>query len=108
MKKFIVFIMLAGMLSYMSVGAVNNFENNPGIHMMSETGVDKEVDDLVKSFESILDPNNNELEQKMNATLEKHKDNPIVKFFNKIASWLTSFLDALFNLATEATEVTGV
>lgn len=105
MKKILIFIALIGILNCVTVKAINNLENNPETAVIAETGVDKEVDDLLKGLESILDPNNNEFEQKMNTTLEKHKDKALVKLFQKIADALTHFLDALFNLASEASEV---
>lgn len=89
--------------------ADNKVENNPS----AETEVNAEVDikepdaanKIVDKLETILDPENDELEKEVTETLEKHSDNWFVKFFKAIIDAISSFLDAIFKLASEAAKI---
>lgn len=77
------------------------------ISIVSSVQVDAEDDleQITGKLETILEPDNNELERGINGILKKYSDNWLVKIINKIISIISSFLDAIFKLATEAARV---
>ncbi len=89
--------------------ADNKVENNPSAETEVNAAVDiKEsdaVNKIVDKLETILDPENDELEKEVTETLEKHSDNWFVKFFKTIIDAISSFLDAIFKLASEAAKI---
>lgn len=103
-----IFLVIVTLLTHTAF-ADNKVENNPS----AETEVNAEVDikesdaanKIVDKLETILDPENDELEKEVTETLDKHSDNWFVKFFKTIIDAISSFLDALFKLASEAAKI---
>ncbi len=89
--------------------ADNNIENNSSAKTEINAEVDiKDTDSdniIADKLETILDPENDELEKEASKTLEKHADDCIVKFFKTIIDAISRFLDALFELASEAAKI---
>lgn len=89
--------------------ADNKVENNPSAEKESSAEVEinqsETADKIVDKLETLLDPENDELEKEVTETLEKHSDNWLVKFFKTIIDAIRSFLDALFKLASEAAKI---
>ncbi len=89
--------------------AENKVENNPSAAAKVEAEVDieqsKEVNELTEKLETLLDPENNELEEQATETLEKHADNWFVKLFKSIIDAISSFLDAVLEMASEAAKI---
>lgn len=104
-SAFLIFVMMCTYTSF----AANEVENNPSAEANAETAVDieaqNEVDKIVGKLETVLDPENHELEQDLNNVIEKHSDNWLVKLFKTIIDAISGFLDAIFELATEATKI---
>lgn len=109
MNKIICLVLVFVTMFTYSAFADNKVEDNPS----ADTGVSAEVDinksdaanKIVDKLETILDPENDELEKEVTETLEKHSDNWLVKFFKTIIDAISSFLDALFKLASEAAKI---
>lgn len=75
----------------------NKIENNTEITTQAE-----------KTVENILDEFNNdsdELQQKVDNVIEKNSNNLIIKLFKSIINAITKFLDAIFEIALEATKI---
>ena len=91
--------------------ADNKVENNPSVQSSAEVDINKsdysfEPDVDIKVLYTGLRPgDNNDLEKEVSDTLEKHSDNWFVKFFKTIIDAISSFLDALFKLASEAAKI---
>lgn len=89
--------------------ADNKVENNPSAKTETNAEVDIKESDaankIVDKLETILDPENDELENEVTETLEKHSDNWFVRFFKTIIDAISSFLDAIFKLASEAAKI---
>lgn len=89
--------------------ADDKVENNPSAEVESSAEVEinksETADKIVDKLETLLDPENDELEKEVTETLEKHSDNWLVKFFKTIIDAISSFLDALFKLASEAAKI---
>jgi len=107
--KIISIVLVIATLFTYTAFADNKIENNPSAETEATAEVDiKESDDankIVDKLETILDPENDELEKEVTETLEKHSDNWFVKFFKKIIDAISSFLDAIFKLASEAAKI---
>ncbi len=91
------------------VFAENETENNLSVEVKTETEDNIEesemVDKLVDNMESILDPDNNELQETIEKTLEKHSKSKIVKFFKIIIEAVKKLLDSILKLASEAAKI---
>ena len=89
--------------------AENKVENNSSVEMKVETEVDieqsEEVNEIADKLETLLDPENNELEEKAAETLEKHADNWFVKVFKSIIDAIGHFLNAVLEMASEAAKI---
>ncbi len=89
--------------------AENKVENNPSAEKKVEAEVDieqsEEVNVITEKLETLLDPENNELEEQATKTLEKHSDNWFVKLFKGIIDAISSFLDAVLEMASEAAKI---
>ena len=107
--KIISIVLVIATLCTYTAFADNKIENNPSAETEATAEVDiKESDDankIVDKLETILDPENDELEKEVSDTLEKHSDNWFVKFFKTIIDAISSFLDAIFKLASEAAKI---
>ena len=96
-----------------NVMAENEDENNSSADTQSEAEVEiniedeieDEVDQIVNALETILDPENDELEKKAAETLEKHSDNWLVKLFKSIIDAISRFINAVLELASKAAKI---
>ncbi len=106
--RLISLILILTTLSIYPVYADNKLENDSseGEKQQTEVNIDESnVTKVIDKLETLLDPENNELEHEVNKTLEKHSDNWFVKFFKTIIDAISSFLDAIFKLASEAAKI---
>ena len=86
----------------------NEVENNPSEEVTDSTEVlidEEDADFWDPVFESVLDPDNHELERNTKEVLDKYSQNPIIRFFQKLFDALSRFLDKLFDLASEAAKI---
>ena len=103
-----IILVLISLFTYTAF-ADNKVENNPTAEVEVNAEVDIEESDaankIVDKLETVLDPENDELEKEVTETLEKHADNWFVKFFKAIIDAISSFLDAILKLASEAAKI---
>ncbi len=103
-----VFLVIVILFTYTAY-ADNKVENNPSAKTEMNAEVDIKESDaankIVDKLEAILDPENDELEKEVTETLEKHSDNWFVRFFKTIIDAISSFLDAILKLASEAAKI---
>ena len=107
-KNISICLILTMLFTY-TVFAENKVENNSSV----DDGVDAEInieqsedaDEIVDKLETLLDPDNNELEEEVSKTLEKYSEHWLVKFFKKIIDAISRFLEAVLKLASEAAKI---
>lgn len=85
--------------------ADNKVENNDSVQTEDVTEVNIDENIITDKLETVLDPDNNELEEEARKTLEKHSSNWIVRFFQKIIDAISKFIDAVLKLASEAAKI---
>lgn len=87
--------------------ADNKTENNPITPASVEVDIkDSDVaSEIIDKLETILDPDNNELEKEVTEILVKHSENRLVRFFRTIIDAIRGFLDSVFKLASEAAKI---
>lgn len=106
-KVFVVLIIIITVTS--TVFAVDKVENN--FSAETEATAEVNIEDsnaanaIMNKMETILDPNNRELEQEVSETLEKHSDHWLVRFFKTIIDAIVGFIKAVFELATQAARI---
>lgn len=103
MKK-IISVILSLVLSVNMVLIVNaesdeeaKIENNTEITAQAE----KAVEDILDEFEN----NSDGLQEKVDKVIEENSESFIVKIFRSIIDAIGKFLDAIFELALEATKI---
>lgn len=108
-SKIVSVILVVILLFTNTAFADNKVENNPSAEIEANAEVEinqsKTADKIVDKLETLLDPENDELEKEVTETLEKHSDNWLVKFFKTIIDAISGFIDALFKIASEAAKI---
>ena len=100
----LIFIMLFTYTAF----ADNKFENNSSAGSANaEDNIEQSEDSdaIVDKLETLLDPEDNELEEEVSKTLEKYSEHWLVKFFKKIIDAISRFLEAVLKLASEAAKI---
>ncbi len=101
MKRIIFFLIVAFALSTnCNIYAENGFENNTLADSEIEAEVDIDEDDVFGDIDTILDPDNHELEVKVSKILENHLFHPIVRFFKNLIERITRLINRIFEFAT--------
>ncbi len=110
--KRIVSAALVMALLNVNAAATEEIENNSSAATQTEAEVEIEmeksgdiVDVITGNLTSLLDPENNEMEERMSQILEENKDNWFVKLFKRIIDAISSFLNAVLELASQATKI---
>lgn len=108
-RKIIGILLVIFVLFSCNAMAENELENDPSAAVESgaevEIDIGEGMDEIVGNLETILDPENNELEEKVTETLDKYSDNWFVKLFKQIIDAISSFLNAVLDLASEAARI---
>ncbi|MBO4898413.1 MAG: hypothetical protein J5590_08970 [Clostridia bacterium] len=88
-------------------------ENDTDNNLSADTGVEAEINiedsdealEIADKLDTLLDPNNNELQEEIDRTLDKYADNPIVEFFKKLIEAIARFIEKVLALATDAAKI---
>lgn len=93
----ICFIMNINLFVYAETNTNNKLEKN--------TEITAEAEETVENILDEFDNNADGLQEKVDDVLEKNSDNFIVKLFRNIIDAIAKFLDAIFEIALEATKI---
>ena len=109
LKIVIICLIILVLLTFVSL-AENEKNDTSSLSGSSATDiVDKEsfeeVDTIIGELETLLDPDNNELEEAASKTLEKYSNHWLVKLLKRIIDAITRFINAILKLATEGAKV---
>lgn len=110
MKKniFVIFVLFSILFLMHNVYANNESESNTddrqneSVEYIDENNV---MNEITEGLETILEPDSNELEENVSKTMEKYSNNGIVRFFQKLIDAISSFIESIFKLASEAAKI---
>lgn len=110
MKKniFVIFVLFSILFLMHNVYANNEIESNTddrqneSVEYIDENNV---MNEITEGLETILEPDSNELEENVSKTMEKYSNNGIVRFFQKLIDAISSFIESIFKLASEAAKI---
>jgi len=103
-KTALICVVMLCMFSF-NVQANNKVENNNSVKTENSTEVNIDEENITDKLETILDPDNDELEKEAKKTLDKYSSNWLVRFFQKIIDAISKFIDAVLKLASEAAKI---
>ena len=109
------------MLLCSNVVTANEFESNASAETNTETNTEtnaadeavidentegsEDIESIADKLVTVLDPENNELEETTGRILEKYSNNWLVKMFKTIIDTIRNFIDAILTLASEAAKI---
>lgn len=105
------------MLLCSNVVTANEFESNASAETNTETNAadeavidentegSEDIESIADKLVTVLDPENNELEETTSRILEKYSNNWLVKMFKTIIDTIRNFIDAILTLASEAAKI---
>lgn len=102
---FILFGILFSIYGVYANDEVESYTEDTKKESVENIDENKLIDEITDGLETILDSDNNELEENISNTMDEYSSNRIVRFFQKLIDAISSFIESILKMASEAAKV---